>query len=187
MVAKQRTHDMDSPYTPQLRDLIQRAQQDDETALPELRHLLDETPELWRQVGDLAKHVESAWMKLLAGNDLFTMECIQRGAEQLCQDLLGDDPTPIERHMVERIVASWLQVQHAGVLAASSRDVTEFQRNVRRKRLENARKYHLTAVNQLYKIRRESRAAKRKAGKSKNQPSRNKASQKGARRRIVAA
>ena len=47
---------MDSPYTPQLRNLIERAQQDDDTALPELRHLLDETPELWQQVGDLTKH-----------------------------------------------------------------------------------------------------------------------------------
>ena len=55
-VAKQPSHDMDSPYTPQLRDLIDRAQQGDETALPELRALLDETPDLWQQVGDVAKH-----------------------------------------------------------------------------------------------------------------------------------
>ena len=184
-VTKQPSHDMDSPYTPILRDLIDRARQGDETALPALRTLLDESPGLWKQVGDLAKHVESAWMKLLAGNDLFTLECIQRGAEERRQDWLGDDPTPIERHMVERIVASWLHVQHAGILAATSRDVSECQRNVRQKRLESAQKYHLAAVKQLYTIRREAKAAKRKAEKNRNESNRNQSSRKRVRRRVV--
>lgn len=60
------------------------------------------------------------------------------------------------------------------------------RRNVRRKRLESAQKYHLAAINQLYKIRRESKAKKRESGNSRNQPGRNQSSRKGARRRIVA-
>jgi len=184
-VAKQPSRAMDGSYTPELRELIDRAQRGDETALPELRQLLNSTPELWQQVGDLAKHVESAWMKLLAGNDLFTMECIQRGAEQLRQDLLGDDSTPIERHMVERFVASWLQVQHAGVLAATSGSLSECQRKARRKRLENAQKYHLAAINQLLKVRKVNRATKRKTQGNGKQLDRKQPSQKRVRRRVV--
>ena len=187
-VAKQTAHDMDSPYTPLLRDLIDRAQHGDETVLPELRELLDKTPELWQQVGDVAKHVETAWVKLLAGNDLLTQECLNREAERRRTDLIGDDPTPLERHMVERIVASWLQVKHAEMQMGNSHGATDTQLTFRHRRLDSAQKHHRAAINQLMKIRKATRATKKqKPSDSTHKSGRGNQTRKRARHRVVAA
>ena len=184
-MARQTAHDMDSPYTPQVRDLIGRAQHGDETALPELRELLDRTPGLWQQVGDIAKHVETAWVKLLAGNDLLTQECLHREAERRRTELLGDDPTPIERHLVETIVASWLQVKHAEMQMGNSRNATDKQLTFRHRRLDSAQKQHRAAINQLVKIREVTK--KQKPIRSTHKSGRNDQPRKRTRHRVVAA
>ena len=153
------------PYTEQLRDLIDRAQKSDETALPELRKLLDDTPELWQQIGDLAQHVEAAWVKLLAPTDLFTQDCLRREAERRRIELLGDEPSPIQRHLVERVVACWLQVQYAEIVLAKSQDVSDSRLGLLHKRLGSAQKQHLAAVRELLKVQTECKATKPTSGK----------------------
>ena len=184
-VVKQTSHDTDSPYTSELRVLIERAQHGDQTAMPELRKQLDSTADLWQQVGDLAKHVETAWIKLLAGNDVFTQECLQREAERRRTELLGDDPTAIERHLIETIVASWLQLKHAE-LQMGSRDATDKQLTYRHRRLESAQKQHRAAINQLVKVR-EVPATKKQKSSSTRKNGEIKRPRKRARRRVVAA
>ncbi len=186
-VTKQASHDNDSPYTPELHDLVERAQRGDQTAMPELRQLLDKSPELWQQVGDLAKHVETAWIKLLAANDLLTQECLQREAERRRTELLGDDPTPIERHLVETIVASWLQLKHAEMQMGNSHGATDTHLTFLHRRLESAQKQHRAAINQLVKVREVTATKKQKPGGSTHKSGEMKRSPKRARHRVVAA
>ena len=185
-LAKQSKHDMDSPYTPELCDPIERAQRGDQTAVPELRQLLDKTPELWQQIGDLAKHVETAWIKVLAANDLLTQECLQREAERRRVELLGDDPTAIERHLIESIVANWLQLKHAEMQMAS-RDATDKQLTFRHRRLESAQKQHRAAINQLVKVREVTATKKQKPNDSTRKSGLNDQPRKRSRHRVVAA
>jgi hypothetical protein len=178
----------ESPYMGPLRELIERAQSGDQSAMPELRELLDDTPELWQQVGDAAKHVEVAWVKLLSGNDLLTQECLYREAERRRTELLGDNSTPIERHLVETIVASWLQLQHAEIQMADSREAPERRLNFLHRRLESAQKHHRAAINQLVKIREAVIATtKQKASDNTDRSRRNSQPSKRPRRRVVAA
>jgi len=170
----------------ELRELIERARQGDKTAMPRLRELLDDTPVLWKQIGDMAKHVETAWIKLLSGGDLFTQECLNREADRRRADLLGDDPTPIERHLVERVVATWLQVQHAEIQMGNSEGAREQRLNFLHKRLEVAGKQHAAAINQLVKIRNETKAKPPTSTKKTVQDSRRKQPGKRARRRVIA-
>jgi hypothetical protein len=186
-VLKEANTEMDNPYTNELRELVERAGYGDETALPELRKLLDQTPELWKQVGDVAKHVETAWVKLLAGGNLLTQECLHREAERRRTALLGDNPTAIERHLIEAIIASWLQLQHAEIQMSNSMGVTDSQLNFFHRRLESAQKQHRTAIDQLVKIRKVERATKRKRKSTVNthEPDRIAQSRKRVGRRIV--
>jgi len=171
-----------------LRELISQAQNGDETALPELRELLDETPELWEQIGDLAKHVETAWIKLLAGGDLLTQECLQREAERRRTELLGDDPTQIERHLIETIVASWLQLKHAELqMGRNSQQATDKQLIYFHRRLESAQKQHRAAINQLVKVREVTVTKKQKPSGSTRKYGGGDQLRKRRRRRIVAA
>jgi hypothetical protein len=186
-LAKQRSHDIESPYTPELRDLVERAQHGDETAMPELRQLLDKSPQLWEQIGDLAKHVETAWIKLLAANDLLTQECLHREAERRRVELLGEDPTAIERHLIETIVANWLQLKHAEMQMGNSRDATDKQLTFRHRRLESAQKHHRAAINQLVKVREVTATKKQKPSGSKRKSAGSDHVRKRSRHRVVAA
>ena len=50
-----------------LRQLIERAISGDRSVLPALREFLDSSPDVWREVGDVAKQAERAWSALAAG------------------------------------------------------------------------------------------------------------------------
>ena len=185
-VAMQRSYETDSPYTLQLRDLIDRVRYGDEAAMIDLKALLDRNPDFWHEIGDLARHVESNWIKFLAADPVLQeslkRECLRRRAE-----LLGDDPTSIERHLVEMIVSSWLQLQHAEIEMANSAGASEKKLNFLHRRLESAQKQHLAAMTQLVKVREAARKAKKqKSVGSTGKSGRKTLPRKGAHRRVVA-
>jgi hypothetical protein len=101
-----------------MQSLIQQAQQGDTSILPLIRHLLDQVPELWENSHVLAHQVEKAWTNALSGPDLMSKEIIAREVEGLRSQLLGPQPTPLEKLLVERICICWLAVQHAELHAA---------------------------------------------------------------------
>jgi hypothetical protein len=49
------------PIAAELRALVQRAQAGDTSALPRIRAVLDDHPEVWHYLGDLSGLVERAW------------------------------------------------------------------------------------------------------------------------------
>ena len=59
-----------------LRQLVQRAERGDESALPELRRLLDREPGLWHFAGDLSRIAEAAMISVAAGNNLLLKESL---------------------------------------------------------------------------------------------------------------
>ena len=72
-----------------LRAPLDRARDGDPEALAEVRRALDEHPEVWRQAGDLAAQVESAWIGLFIGADPTARECLTRRMAELKAGLLG--------------------------------------------------------------------------------------------------
>jgi hypothetical protein len=63
--------------------LVERATKGDGTALPQLRRLLDESPERLREYGDLAALARASWVHLAAGQNLFMDECLTRQAAEM--------------------------------------------------------------------------------------------------------
>src|SRR4051794_16064316 len=114
------SEEVEEPIKDQLGRLLERARQGDEAVLPQLREFLDTRPELWRRYGDLALHARQAWIGLIAGTDLALRESIARRVDELGRELAGVRPSPMERLLVERIVANWLQLEHAEIAAAQS-------------------------------------------------------------------
>ncbi|WP_165252763.1 hypothetical protein [Paludisphaera soli] len=102
----------------EIRDLLRRAAGKDAGAMPELRAALDRRPEVWRRLGDPAAHVERTWIGELAGPDAALAEVFARRAADLRRELIGPAPSPLERLLVDRVVACWLQVRHADLAAA---------------------------------------------------------------------
>lgn len=90
--------------------LVEQARQGRREVLPRLRKLLDEIPELWQSYGDLAKHVQCSWLKLIGGQDHYLRETLKHHGAALKQSLAGPDASPLELLQIERILALNLQL-----------------------------------------------------------------------------
>ena len=99
---------------------IKQANEGDETALSEIQELLDSSPTegITALGGDLAQRAESILVERIAGEQLGFREGILAKLEMLRTELAGPRPTPIERLLVERVVACWLQVYHADAISS---------------------------------------------------------------------
>jgi len=142
------------PAAADLARLLEAARRGDPAALPALRTFLDENPAVWRHAGDLAAHAERAWVELAAGPDLMARELLTRQLAALKAELAGPAPTPLERLLVERVAATWLQANYADAVVALARDVSVKQAELALERQDRAHRRHLAAVAALATVRR---------------------------------
>src|SRR3954449_2279906 len=66
------------PIALELRALVQQAQGGDPTALPRIREILDEHPEIWQHLGDLSALAERAWIAVLVADHPLAVEAMRR-------------------------------------------------------------------------------------------------------------
>ena len=92
-----------------LKSLVEQAQAGDTSILPVIRHWLDQIPELWEHSHVLAHQVEKAWTNALSGSDLLK-EIVAREVEGIRSQLLGPQPTPLEKLLADHIAVCWLAV-----------------------------------------------------------------------------
>jgi hypothetical protein len=152
------------PGEDEIRESLERSRGGDALALAELRGALDRHPEIWRSYGDLAGHAIGAWVGLIAGQDLALKESLERRLDAMRKDLAGPSPTPLESLLVERALASWLQVCHADLTAARGGAMSIKQAEFARKRQDSAHRRHLAAVAALATVRKLLGAANRSSG-----------------------
>jgi hypothetical protein len=55
--------------------------------------------------GDLAERIKQIMVGTIAGPDLVRREAILAHLEQMENELAGSDPTPLERVMIQRVLA----------------------------------------------------------------------------------
>jgi hypothetical protein len=138
----------------ELARLLKRAEQGDRSVLPELRKALDANAEIWRQYGDLAAQAEASLILLAAGNNLLLAESLQRKLRSLKDELGGESPSPLDRLLVERVTATWLQVSYFDGLLAQAKGVSEAQTKMLQRHQDAAHRRHLTAVKTLATVRK---------------------------------
>jgi hypothetical protein len=140
-----------------LRKLLRLAEKGKEAAVPEIRQILSEHPDLaWRFV-DVAQFAEDTLIeKMTKQGDLATREIIRCQLEAMSDEIAGENPSPLERLLTERIVATWLQIQLFEGLYASgmSKSMTIAQGSFHQKRLDQTYRRHLSAIRALAQIRK---------------------------------
>ena len=94
---------------------LKRVRDGDESTLPVVRKLLQDPHAADQLGGNLAEQAEQSLIRAAAGKDVLFREALSRKLELMRADLSGPSPTPLERLLVERVVACWLQVQDADV------------------------------------------------------------------------
>jgi hypothetical protein len=141
--------------TDELRALLGRAQKGDKAVLPVLGKLLENPVYVEMFGGDLAANVESSFVKALSGQDLAVREAIHAKLRAMRRELLDPEATPLERLLVERIVACWLQVQDAEVRSAQGQgNLTIRQADYHERRMDATSRRYLAAIKALALVRR---------------------------------
>ena len=84
-----------------------------EGVMPHLSALLDRRPDLWRYCGDLATATQLAWAQELARGHLLVRESIVRRMREMTAELLGPEPTALDRLVVPAVVSAWIAMQAA--------------------------------------------------------------------------
>ena len=108
----------DSLLKNELHNLVERAQAGDPGALPGIRQILDDHPEIWRHVGDLSHLVEGALIAVLSANDPVAAEAMRRTIREMKAELVGDDPRRLVKMLVDEIVVAWLGLKLLDMLSA---------------------------------------------------------------------
>jgi len=151
----------DTPKRPRKRSkeiafsrLIELANAGKPRALRLLRRVLDEHPEIWQEAGDLALLAQRQLMQAAVGKNQFARESLERKIEELKVELVGTSPSRIEELAAERVTATWLQVHHLDLLAASYPDQSTPQAKAVSKRQDQAHRRYMQALKSLGTLRR---------------------------------
>ena len=137
-----------------LAQLLKRAEAGDRSVLPQLQRALDGNPDLWRGYGDLAAHAEASLAMLAAGPNLLLAESLKRKLAELKAELGGESPSPLEKLLVERVSASWLQAAYFDGLLAQAAGAGEARLKVLQQQQDAAHRRHLAGIKQLALIRK---------------------------------
>ncbi|MCI0705203.1 MAG: hypothetical protein L0241_29435 [Planctomycetia bacterium] len=156
MADAQQTSDLAIPKTnEEFRAILKRTQAGDQTTLPIVRKMLENPAYIAAFGGNLTEQVIYSFTSALAGKDLGFREAVMRKLEVMRAELLGDNPTPIERLLVERIAACWLQVQDAEMRYAQNQGSLNLsQADYHQRRMDAANRRFLAAVKALALVRK---------------------------------
>ena len=138
----------------ELARLVGRAERGDLTVLPALREALAAHPDLWQTYGDLSLQAEGALVRVAAGSNLLLAESLLLKLRALKAELGGESPSPLERLLVERVSASWLQTAYFDGLLAQAAGAGEARLKVLRQQQDAAHRRHLAGIKQLALIRK---------------------------------
>jgi len=144
----------DQDAASELHRIVERAQKGDRDVIPRLRQLLDDSPQLWQEASNLSAHTEAAWIDRIAGGNELLAEGLRRRISTMRAEYSGSNPTPIEMLLAERVVITWLQVQHADLTAAISDESSTQQARFLVKRLDAAQNRHLAAIRSMTTLQR---------------------------------
>ena len=140
-------------YQKLFHQLVARANGGDPEALRRLRIFLDKNPWLWERAGDLSAVAERSWIELIAGTNQLVAESLVRRVGQLKRELAGEQPTAVERLLVDQVAACYLAAQHGEILAASPAGASLEQAAFRLKRAESGQRRLLQATRTLATLR----------------------------------
>lgn len=138
-------------------DLIDKAREGDDDAALDLRKVLDGSPDLaWSFIAGPGQIAESALIDLLTSRDnLANKELLKHQLESMRMEVAGENPSPLERLLAERVVITWLQLQlFEGVYAFEMKAGNIRQGNYQQKCIDRAHQRHLSAVKALAQIRK---------------------------------
>jgi hypothetical protein len=128
----------------------------DRAAREDLRAILDETPHLWAEIGNLGRQAETALVRVAAGDNPVIREAIVRKLDILRRDVAGPHPSVLERLLADRVAISWLSltVAEGTYHQALERGMGQANDTFQQQRIERAQRRYLAAIKALAQVRK---------------------------------
>ena len=142
------------PSMTPLEATIVLARRGDKKVLPMLRRALSEHPELVSHYGSLALQTQESWLQLIAGKDILLAESMRLHLDTMRSELAGSHPSPLDRLLVDRILACHVQVLYFEAMETT--DPTAENMRLARYRMERRDQAHrqfLSAAKMLATVR----------------------------------
>lgn len=137
-----------------LQATVELARRGVKEALPYLRKVLDQHPEMVGHYDDLARRAQHAWLQLF-GKDLLAQEGTARQLDALRHDLAEPRSSPLEKLVIQRIVACFLQTVYFDAREAVGQEIeTREMAEFRLRRQAQAHQQFLSAVKSLADLRK---------------------------------
>jgi len=147
-----------------LRAVSDKAEAGDREARRELRRLVRcSSPEVIGRASDIGRRAVRMLAKTAAGGDSLTEEALYAKLEAMRAEIAGENPTPLEVLLTERVVSLWMLTALLEVLIASQyqRSVTDGDKRsspsyiIQQSRiLESATRRYLAAIRELARVRK---------------------------------
>jgi hypothetical protein len=144
----------DLPTGEDLGRLLGQAEKGDVTVLPLLRRVLDESPGLWQGYGDLSLQAQGAMVKLAGGDNLLMCESTMRKLSALKSELMGESTSALEKLLVGRVTACWLQVNYYDALWTQNKQCSPAQTKLLQHQQDAAHRRYLSAIKTLATVRK---------------------------------
>ncbi|QGJ68706.1 Hypothetical protein PBC10988_3670 [Planctomycetales bacterium 10988] len=136
------------------RRTVEKANAGNERALRVMKKYLDLHPELWKNLGDLSKVAEEAWLNLCAQEDVLSKEVLRRQLAALKEEILDGSESILEKLLTETVVSTWMELQYLRCVDADPTPRNTGQTSILVKRLESADRRMQTGIKQLVQLRR---------------------------------
>lgn len=134
--------------------ILDQAKQGDTSTIPILKKFLEDPATVGLLGGNLAEQAERSLVSAAAGDNLAFREALLRKLQLLRAELAGSNPTPLERLLVDRVVACWLQVQDADIRCAQANTADVKWGEFHQRRMNHANKRYLAAIKTLATVRK---------------------------------
>jgi hypothetical protein len=143
-----------TPLIEKLKAALKRATDDNPKTVAQLTKFFDDHPGFWQTCGDLAGATRAGWIGLITGNNVVLREAILRQLDALKKELEGPNPSAMERLLIERILATFLHVQHADANASPGDNASIKQAAFAVHRQDQAHRRHMSALSALATYRK---------------------------------
>jgi hypothetical protein len=148
----------------ELRVLSDKAEAGDREARKELRRLVRfSSPEVIGRAADIGRKAARTMVQTAGGGDPLTEEALYAKLDAMRVEIAGEDPTPLEVLLTERVVSLWMLTTLLEVLLASQyrRDAGGGLKRLsppyliqQSRILESATRRYFAAIRELARVRR---------------------------------
>jgi hypothetical protein len=136
-----------------LNETIRLANGGDRKAIAALREFLDDQPQIWQEVGDMARINQRNWTEQIARGDALATQAIERKVAETRKGLVGDRPSPTIEMLADLVLTTMLEVRHIEALVAGGGHTPQQDKQLTA-HMDSAQRRHLAGLKTMEQVRK---------------------------------